>query len=449
MTSWFTPDATHDPGLRSWVASANRPGHDFPVQNLPFGVFRRGADEGARGAVERNRIGVAIGDAVLDLAGCAETGLLDGLPAAAAVCQAEVLNPLMGLAPAVRRRLRAMISDLLRSGSRLANEPRLAERLLAQRSEVTLALPAAIGDYTDFYASAYHATNVGRMLRPDNPLLPNYRWVPIGYHGRASSVVVSGTPVLRPRGQIKPADSPTPVFGPTRQLDYELELGVWIAGENALGNPVPIEAAEDRVFGISILNDWSARDLQAWEYQPLGPFLAKSFLTSVSPWVVTTEALAPFRAPALQRPEGDPAPLPYLDSGPNREHGGVSILLDVALQTRRMREQGVAPCRLSRSDFGTMYWTIGQLITHHASNGCNLRPGDLLGSGTISGPTPGERGCLLELTWRGRDPIQLPDGEERRFLEDGDEVIMTARGQREGAVSIGLGECRGVVASEC
>ncbi|MDH4132580.1 MAG: fumarylacetoacetase, partial [Gemmatimonadota bacterium] len=312
-------------------------------------------------------------------------------------------------------------------------------------SEVRMQLPAAIGDYTDFYASIFHATNVGSMFRPDSPLLPNYKWIPIGYHGRASSVVVSGTPVRRPRGQARPGDVPAPRFGPSRQLDYELELGAWIAGGNALGDPIPLDAAESSLFGVSLLNDWSARDIQAWEYQPLGPFLAKNFATTVSPWVVTMEALAPYRVPAFARPAGDPAPLPYLDGAWNRSQGGLAVTLEVAISSARMRQEGLAPARLSRGDFGLMYWTLAQMVTHHASNGCDLRPGDLLGSGTVSGPSKDERGCLLELTWRGRDPLTLPSGEARTFLEDGDEVIITGFCERPGAVRIGFGECRGVI----
>jgi fumarylacetoacetase len=306
-----------------------------------------------------------------------------------------------------------------------------------------MVLPVEVGDYTDFYASVFHASNVGSMFRPDNPLLPNYKWVPIGYHGRASSVVASGTPIRRPRGQSKAPDAAAPSFGPSRQMDYELELGAWIAGHNPLGQPVPIAAAHERLFGVSLLNDWSARDIQSWEYAPLGPFLAKNFATSVSPWIVTMEALAPFRVPAFVRPEGDPAPLAYLDDAADRAQGGYAITLEVALQTTRMREAGQPPARLSRGDFRQMYWTLAQLVAHHASSGCNLRPGDLLGSGTISGPTREERGCLLELSWRGKEPLTLPSGESRTFLEDGDEVVMTGWCERAGAVRIGLGECRG------
>ena len=297
-------------------------------------------------------------------------------------------------------------------------------------------LPVAIGDYTDFYASVHHATNVGSMFRPDNPLLPNYKWLPIGYHGRSSSIVVSGTPVRRPSGQTKDDASPAPVFGPSKRLDYEMELGMFIGPGNDLGEPIAVGSALDHVFGFCLVNDWSARDVQTWEYQPLGPFLAKSFATSISPWIVTLDALEPFRTRAFERASGDPEPLPYL-----RDDVGYDINVEVWLRTKKMSE----PVRLSRGNFRDMYWTVAQLVAHHTSNGCNLRPGDLLASGTISGPEKDARGCLLELTWRGTEPIQLPTGETRRFLEDGDEVILRAYCEREGVPRIGFGECRGVV----
>ena len=426
-------DETHDPGLGSWVESANQPGADFPIQNLPFGVF-----QSALAATPR--IGVAIGDQILDLRAAADAGLLDALPVAAEACRAARLNLLMSVAPEVRVGLRRLLSRLLATGGR-----RPSSAVLVPAREATLRLPAEIGDYSDFYASVFHATNVGSMFRPDNPLLPNYKWVPIGYHGRASSVVASGTPVRRPSGQAKPPGADQPRFGPSRQLDYELELGAWIAGENPLGETVPIAAAERRIFGVTLLNDWSARDLQSWEYQPLGPFLAKSFATSVSPWVVTLEALAPFRVPAFERPVGDPAPLPYLEDPADRASGGIAVTLEVSLLSARMRTEGVPPARVSRTDFRQMYWTLAQMVTHHASNGCNLRPGDLLGSGTVSGPGKEERGCLLELSWRGTEPLTLPTGETRTFLETGDEVVMSGWCEGPGAVRIGLGECRGVV----
>jgi fumarylacetoacetase len=331
--------------------------------------------------------------------------------------------------------------DLL-SGVRPPGEPAAC---LSPREGLELLLPVEIGDYTDFYASVHHATNVGKMLRPDNPLLPNYKFVPIGYHGRASTVVASGTPVRRPRGQTRDDAAPGPAFGPTAALDYECEVGAFVGRGNELGQPIPIGEAEDHLFGICLLNDWSARDLQRWEYQPLGPFLAKSFATTLSPWVVTLDALAPFRVAAADRPAGDPAPLPYLTAEADQRAGGIGLTVEVHLASERMRREGLPPARLSSAGFGRMYWTVAQLLTHHASNGCRMRPGDLLGSGTVSGPEPASRGCLLELTWRGTEPIGLPSGETRRFLEDGDEVILRGYCERAGFARIGLGECRGTI----
>jgi fumarylacetoacetase len=312
-------------------------------------------------------------------------------------------------------------------------------------AEAELRLPLAVGDYTDFYASVHHATNVGSMFRPDNPLLPNYKWVPIGYHGRASSLVPSGTPVQRPAGQLKDPKSEAPSFGPSRSLDYEMELGFVVGSGNALGSPVPIGQAESHLFGLCLVNDWSARDIQSWEYQPLGPFLAKSFATTISPWVVTMEALEPFRVPAFRRPPGDPEPLPYLDSAAGRSRGGLDLTVEVYLTTERMRAAGNPPHKLSRASARDLYWTLAQMLTHHTSNGCSLRPGDLFATGTVSGPAKDSRGCLLELTWRGSEPLTLPSGETRKFLEDGDEVILQGYCEREGAARIGFGECRGVV----
>lgn len=427
--------ATHDPGLRSWVAPANEPGCDFPIQNLPFGVFQR------RGDV-RPRIGVAIGDSVLDLATCASDGLLAAAGSAIEdACRAETLNPLMSLGPDASSRLRTRVSSLLSANN---SEPVDRAKLVLPMSGVEIQTPAAIGDYTDFYASIHHATNVGSMFRPDNPLLPNYKYVPIAYHGRASSIVISARPVRRPNGQIRPDAQSPPEYSATRMLDYELELGLFIGRGNELGRPVPIGDAENHLFGACLVNDWSARDIQSWEYQPLGPFLSKSFATTISPWVVTMEALAPFRAP-LTRPPGDPAPLAYLHSDANRTAGAIAITLEVYLTTAIMRERNMDPYRLSRAGFETMYWTPAQFVAHHTSNGCNLRPGDLLASGTVSGPGEDERGCLLELTRRGSKPLKLPSGEERAFLADGDEIILRGWCEREGFVRIGFGECRGVV----
>ncbi len=426
---------THDPGLTSWVESAQ--GHpDFPIQNLPFGVFRRdGADA--------PKIGVAIGDQILDLTASAEAlRTPDGMLASA--CQEPSLNRLMGLGRQYWSELRAQISGLLASGSPLY-QPRLSERILVPMAEAELLVPAQIGDYSDFYASIHHATNVGSMFRPDNPLLPNYKWIPIGYHGRASSIVSSGSPVRRPRGQIKNPEADVPVYAASRALDYESEIGCFVGPGNQLGEPVPLDRAEDHLFGLCLVNDWSARDIQTWEYQPLGPFLAKSFATTISPWVVTFEALQPYRTLAFQRTAGDPRPLPHLDSERDRTAGGIDAVVEVYLGSAGMRAAGLEPVRLSRSRLADLYWTMSQMFTHHTSNGCNLRPGDLFASGTISGPSRESRGCLLELTWRGAEPLKLPNGETRKFLEDGDEVILRAFCERAGAVRIGLGECRGVV----
>ena len=432
-----TINESHDVRRRSWLESANVPACDFPIQNIPLGVFRT--------VSESPRIGVAIGDQVLDLAACERENMFRDLPGELAVaCRQPALNALMALGPAHWSTLRRRVGALLCAEQGNATATTVG-RLLVPLVDVEMLLPATIGDYSDFYASIHHATNVGKMLRPDAPLLPNYKHIPIGYHGRASSIVVSGTPVRRPNGQTKDDSAPAPVFGPSRSLDYELEIGAFIGPGNSLGQPIPLAHAEDHLLGICLLNDWSARDVQKWEYQPLGPFLAKSFATSVSPWIVTMEALAPFRVPAFARPEGDPAPLPYLSSEQNERLGGIGLTLEVLLITPAMRESGLAPVRLSRSQFNGFYWTFAQMLTHHASNGCNLQPGDLLGSGTVSGETKDSRGCLLELTWRGSEPITLPDGETRRFLQDGDEVILRGYCEREGFARISLGECRGTI----
>jgi fumarylacetoacetase len=432
---------THDPALRSWVESANAPGTDFPVQNLPFGVFHRPGETG-------QRIGVAIGDYVLDLMDGASAGLLDALERRIIdACVSPTLNGFLHLGSGAASALRLRLSRLLRSGnSELRDRSELAGRMLVPMSAATMRVPVDVGDYTDFYASIHHATNVGSMFRPENPLLPNYKYVPIGYHGRASSIVVSGAPVPRPRGQIRPNPDAPPEYAPSRSLDYELEVGFFVGGAgNTLGATIPITAAGDHLFGACLVNDWSARDIQAWEYQPLGPFLAKSFSTTISPWIVTMEALAPFRAPAYRRPEGDPPPLAYLNAPEDQTNGGIALALEVYLRSARMREQGIDAARLSRSSLLSMYWTPAQLIAHHTSNGCNLRAGDLIATGTVSGPGEDERGSMLELTWRGAKPLRLPTGEERRFLEDGDEVILRGYCEREGHIRIGLGECRGVV----
>ncbi len=432
-------DATHDPQIVSWVESANDPTTDFPPQNLPLGVFRR--SDGSE-----PRAGVAIGHMILDIGEARRIGLLDGDAADAAAACGSTLNNLMALGTTHWLALRRQVSELLRSDTSLGKRAAAkAGDLLLPQSAVEMRLPARIGDYSDFYASITHATNVGSMFRPDSPLLPNYKWVPIGYHGRASSIVVSGTPVRRPSGQSKAEQAARPSFGASARLDYELEVGLFVGSGNALGSAVPIADAGAQVFGVCLLNDWSARDIQAWEYQPLGPFLAKSFATSISPWIVTAAALSPFRVPARERAPEDPQPLAYLDDPRDREQGAFDIALEVYLQSRAMRDGGHVPLRLSRSTLASMYWTPAQLIAHHTSTGCNLVPGDVLGSGTVSGDTKESRGCLLELTWRGTEPISLPSGEMRRFLEDGDVVTLRGFCERAGWRRIGFGECTGEI----
>jgi fumarylacetoacetase len=412
-------DATHDPELRSWVESANEPGCDFPIQNLPFGIFKR------KGASESPRGGVAIGDQILDLAAL---GIKTG----------PTLNGIAAMGRPAWKSLRARLSKGLSNGK----AKKELSRYLLPMKQAQLFLPLDIGDYTDFFAGIHHATNMGRMLRPDHPLLPNYKWVPIGYHGRGSSIVVSGTQVVRPRGQTKPPDAAVPAFGPSKRLDYEAELGFVAGPGNRLGRSIPIKEALNHVFGVVLLNDWSARDIQAWEYQPLGPFLAKSFATTISPWIVTLEALEPCRCPAFPRAAGDPKPLPYLWDEEDQREGGFAIEVEMHLQTRKMP----SPVRLSRGSFRDSYWTVAQLVAHHTSNGCNLRPGDLLGSGTLSGATPDSYGSMMELSQGGQSPLALPGGESRSFLEDGDEVVERGYGQS-GAVRIGFGEAAGLVKS--
>ncbi len=434
-------DDTHRADLASWVESANAPDTDFPIQNLPFALFTRG------GGLETQRVGIAIGDQILDVAACIEETLFeaDAIRAAEA-CDVPVLNLLMSLPRDEVRALRRGASALLRADSPdRRRAARIAEEILVPMADAELQCPEDIGDYTDFYASIHHATNVGGMFRPDNPLLPNYKWIPIGYHGRASSIVVSGTPIRRPAGQLHDTPDAPPVVGPTRRLDYELEVGAFIGPGNALGSPIPIDEADQHIFGLALVNDWSARDIQTWEYQPLGPFLAKSFATTVSPWIVTVDALEPFRVRAGPRPAGDPVPLPYLFSKDDQARGAFDITLEVSLTTPRMRAEGRPPFLVSRGRFADMYWTLAQLVAHHTSNGCNLRPGDLIASGTVSGPVEESRGCLLERTWRGSRPLELPTGETRSFLEDGDEVLFRAHCERDGFARIGFGECAGVV----
>lgn len=427
-------DETHAPSLRSWVAAAN--GHsDFPIQNLPLGTFSIGNG--------RRHGGMAIGDMILDLAALAASGLLEGdALQAAEAASGPSLNLLLGLGAGPRRALRRRVSAILAEGA--TERPRV-EPLLVPMAGATLHLPAQIGDYTDFYVGIHHATNIGTLFRPDNPLLPNYKHVPIGYHGRASTVRPSGAELVRPWGQTKAPDAELPSYGPVGKLDYELEIGVWLSHGNELGSPIPIGEALDHVAGLTLLNDWSARDVQAWEYQPLGPFLAKNFLTTVSPWLITLEALAPFRRPQPARPEGDPHPLPYLWDEADQREGALSLELEVFLRSAAMREKGMPAMRLSHGPASNMYWTIAQMVTHHASNGCQMQAGDLLGSGTISGPVPGSQGSLMEITRNGKERVTLPTGETRAFLEDGDELALAGRFTADGAVAIGFGECWGVV----
>ncbi|MDY0935415.1 fumarylacetoacetase [Pseudomonas viridiflava] len=419
---------------RSWVASAN--GHaDFPLQNLPLGVFSHG-DSGPRG-------GVAIGDSILDLQAAVQAGVFDG-PAreVAGIASRDQLNDFFALGANARKTLRTALLHCLDE----ANPPQAnAEHLLLPMSDCKMHLPARVGDYTDFYVGIHHALNVGKLFRPDNPLLPNYKYVPIGYHGRASTLCTSGTSIKRPNGQTLAAGQDVPTFGPCKRLDYELELGVWIGPGNEQGEAIDIGQASEHIAGFCLLNDWSARDIQAWEYQPLGPFLSKSFATTISPWVVTAEALEPFRSAQPARPEGDPQPLPYLLDQTDQQGGALDIELEVLLLTEKMKAAGAQPHRLAVSNSLNMYWTVAQMVAHHSVNGCKLQPGDLFGTGTLSGPQPGQFGSLLEMTEGGKQVVALPNGEERRFLERGDEVILRARCHRAGQVSIGFGECRGSI----
>lgn len=428
-------------GLTSWLASANDPGSDFPIQNLPYGVF---------GSAGGFHIGVAIGDRILDLHACADHELLAGLSEeVTSACRAERLNPLMALGPAAWTVLRRQLTDLLDAEKAGPETQDRVRPFLLPIDDAEMQLPAEIGDYTDFYASIDHASRVGKLFRPDHPLLPNYKYIPIGYHGRASSIVASGIEIRRPYGQIKPTEG-EPVFGPTRALDYELEVGIFVGPGNPLGQPIPIDQAEAHVFGLCLVNDWSARDIQSWEYQPLGPFLAKSFATTISPWIVPLEALAPYRVPARERAVGDPAPLAYLRPAPAKwgssDLAGIDLCLEASLESRRMREAGAAPILLSCSNLRNLYWTIAQLVAHHTSNGCNLRPGDLLATGTVSGPNAGSEGCLFEKTSH-TEPICLPGGELRTWLEDGDRITLRAYAQGPGLPRIGFGLCSGTVSS--
>jgi fumarylacetoacetase len=432
---------THDSQAKSWVKSANVDGTVFPIQNLPFGLYRLVQDDDGS-----SRIGVAIGDSVLDLRAAIEADLLGPVSKEIrTACQSPLLNELMSLTPAHWSELRRCLFRLLHESATSAQQRR-AEALLVSQNAVTMELPCQIGDYTDFYAGIFHALTVGKLFRPQNPLLPNYKWIPIAYHGRSSSIVVSGKPIPRPSGQTKSEDAPAPVFAPSQRLDYELELGFYIGQGNKLAEPIAVDRAEQHIFGVCLLNDWSARDIQPWEYQPLGPFLAKNFATTISPWIVTMEALAPFRCPAFTRPKGDPEPLQYLQSAGDRENGGLDVWLEITLSTDEMRTAGAGPLTVCETSSKNLYWTAAQCIAHHTSNGCNLRPGDLLGSGTVSGETKNEAGSLLELTRQGSDPLTMPNGQQRTFLEQGDEVIMRGWCRSKGYKTIGFGECRGRIA---
>ena len=450
----FDTDGTHDPNLESWIESANDPSSDFPIQNLPLAMMAEIDEEGAwLGVVMR------IGDKLLDLNALAACGDFD---LDEDVWSFFTVDNIAEEGAGARAKLRKAVQSLLLKDNPALRDHPQRDEYLYDAATADLVRPFVIEDYTDFYASIHHATNVGSMFRPDNPLLPNYKWIPIGYHGRASSLVMSGTGVRRPKGQLLPGatvEDGAPVFGPCKMLDYEMEVGFFVGRGNDLGSTLTVDEAEANLFGVCLVNDWSARDMQKWEYQPLGPFLAKSFATSLSPYVVTMEALAPFRTKAFERGADDPSPLPHLDSARNRTHGGIDLTLEVWLSSATMREQGMEPVRLSKGNFKNLYWTPAQMLAHHASNGCNMQPGDLFASGTVSGPTRDSRGSLLELSWDGdpfatppvlvpgsqRTPIKLPTGEERKFLADGDEVIMRGYGEREGFRRIGFGECRAIV----
>jgi fumarylacetoacetase len=432
----FVTNKTHAPDLTSWVASANAENCDFPIQNLPLAIFRRANSS------EAFRAGTAIGDQVVDLGALAAAGLINGdAGAALAACDKPTLNDLMGMAPKYWSALRLALSEALTIGS--ASQETISG-CLVPLADVEYDLPCVIGDYTDFYTSIFHATSVGSLFRPDNPLLPNYKWLPIGYHGRSSSIGVSGQEFHRPKGQTKAPTAEVPSFGPCKRLDYEMEVGIYIGGGNDMGDTIAIDDADKHVFGLCLFNDWSARDIQAWEYQPLGPFLAKNFASTVSPWIITNEALAPFRT-SWERDSNDPQPLDYLASDNNSNHGSYDVELEVFVETSIMRESGAAPAKLSQSNFHHSYWTVAQMVAHHTVNGCNLRPGDFIGSGTQSGPEYEESGSMLELSKGGKHQIDLGNGETRTFLDDGDAVIMRGYCAKDGATRIGFGEVSALV----
>jgi fumarylacetoacetase len=436
-------DETHDGNRQSWVASANGHG-EFPLQNLPFGVF---SPPGSAASGGGPRGGVAIGDMIVDLRAAAASGLFSGdAERAARAAAGPLLNPLMALGAGPRRALRRQLFALLAAdGDGRAKAEPLAGQLLHPAAACSLHLPARVGNFTDFFAGIHHARNGGRRRDPNNPLSPNYKYVPVAYHSRASSVRVAGVPVRRPGGQRKLPNEDMPTFGPCRKLDYELELAIWIGPGNRQGEPIPIGRAHEHIFGIGLVNDWSARDIQQWESQPLGPFLGKSFHSTVSAWIVTPEALEPFRVAQPPRPQGDPAPLPYLSDDADQRQGGFDVALESFMVTPRMRERGQPPHRISRSNTTDLYWTLAQLVAHHTCNGCNLEPGDLFGTGTISGPSEEGWGSLSEQSMDGSRTLTLSSGETRTFLEDGDEAIFRAHCHRDGFAPIGLGESRGRV----
>jgi len=426
-------DDTHDPKRKSWIETANAAGAEFPLQNLPLGVFRR------KGSGEAPRGGVAIGDRILDLASAHRARLLSGDAAQAAeAASGPTLNRLMGMGNGASRALRRALSEAL--GAEAASRRSAVEPHLVAMRDAEMTLPCEIGDFSDFFSSIHHATNAGRSLRPDNPLAANFKYIPVAYHSRASSVVADGAPVRRPHGQIKPGSSEAPIHSACRALDCEVELGFYIGAGNALGTSIPIDQAEDRIFGFCLLNDWSARDIQGWESTPLGPFLGKSFCTTVSPWIVTLAAMEPFRCADYARAAGDPAPLPYLTA---KTEGGFDIAIEALISTPKQRQAGGTPMRFALCNARNGYWTVAQMVTHHTVNGCNLRPGDLFGTGTLSGPEAGTLGCLLEITKRGSEAMTLANGEERRWLEDGDEITFRARAEKPGHVGIGFGQCGG------
>ncbi|MEU6559316.1 fumarylacetoacetase [Nocardia nova] len=429
-------DHTHDPTVRSWVPGAD--GHpEFPIQNLPFAVAAFELGGAARGVIR-------VADFLLDLVALSDSDIALG-PAARTAANAarhETLNNLFALPPSARRALRHELHALLSYANPQRNQ---VESMFHPIDEAVLRLPAAIGDYSDFFAGIHHARRAGALFRPDNPLLPNYSWVPVGYHGRASTIQLSNTPVRRPCGQLPPSGaSREPTFAPCRRLDFELELGLWMGASPTPGTPVPIHRAREQLVGLSLLDDWSARDIQAWEYQPLGPFLAKSFATSVAPYVITAEALEPYRVP-VQRGSDHPAPLPYLDDRDDAKAGSYAIDFQITIRTAAMRAAGAEPHVLGVSSSRFMFWSAGQLITHHSSGGCELQPGDIIGTGTLSGPGDNQVGSLLERSNGGRDPIRLPNGEQRTFLEDGDEIVLTGTASRPDFATIGLGSCCAVI----